>query len=192
MREPQVVRRARVQKMSLCAIGMPVSGSASPRARRASARSAAASACGASALMKAFSSPLWRSMRSRQARVSSTEDSFLAARAAESSRSVAVSKLLDHLGYEVQPILHLWFSVPPRWSDRLIKLALIGLAHPIRPQALNHVERMGHRLDTGGVNRAHLVDQAEHPVQAIEHGAGFFWLDRDAREAREAPHVVGG
>src|SRR5437870_475281 len=174
MREPQVVRMARVQKMSLCATGMPVSGPASPAfplpARRASARSAAASACGASAVIKAFSSPLWRSMRPRQARVSSTEDSFFAASAAESSRSVALSKLLDHLGHEVQSILD-------RRGDGLIKLALIGLAHLVRPQTLNHINRMGHRLDAGGVNCAHLVDQAEHPVQAIEHRAGFFGLE---------------
>src|SRR5438132_4795202 len=184
MREPQVVSRSRVQKMSLCAIGMPVSGSASPRARRASARFAASSACDPSTLMNALSSS-WRSMRCRQARVNSTDETFFAARAAESSRSVALSKLLDHLGHEVQPILDCG-------SDRLIKLALVGLAHFIRPQALNHLERMGHRLDAGGVNRAHLVDQAQHAVQAIEHRTGFLRLDRDAREAREAPHVVGG
>src|SRR6266851_5558878 len=127
--------------MSLCAIGMPVSGSASPRARRASARLAASTACDSSKSMKAFNWPLKRPMRSRQARVSSTEESCLAARAAESSRSVALSKLLNHPGHEVKPILDCG-------SDRLIKLALVGLAHFIRSQALNHIERMGHRLDT--------------------------------------------
>src|SRR5882672_10883140 len=121
MREPHVVRMVRVQKMSLCAMGIPVSGSASPRARRASARSAAASASDASTLMKLFSSPLCREMRSRQARVNSTDDSFFAASALESSRIEALSKLLDDLGHEVQPILHLWFSVRSHRRDRLIK-----------------------------------------------------------------------
>jgi hypothetical protein len=58
IREPHVVRKVLVQKMSLCASGMPVSGPASPRERRASARSAAAIALASSKLMNAFNSPL--------------------------------------------------------------------------------------------------------------------------------------
>ena len=37
MRDPHVVTMPSVQKMSLCAIGTPVNGPPSPRARRASA-----------------------------------------------------------------------------------------------------------------------------------------------------------
>src|SRR5882672_1250928 len=129
MREPQVVRSTRVQKMSLCAMGMPVSGPASPRARRSSARRADSRASDSSTSMKAFSWLLKRPMRSRHWRVSSTEESFLAARAAESSLSVALSTLLDHLGHEVQ-------AVVDRRGDGLIKLARVGLAPLVRPQAL--------------------------------------------------------
>src|SRR5438046_5795091 len=121
MREPQVVSRSRVQKMSLCAIRMPVSGPASPFARRASARRASERLRAASTVMKAFSSPLSCAMRSRQSCVSSTDESFLAASAAESSESVAFSKLLDHLGDEVQAVLD-------RRRDRLINPRLAGLA----------------------------------------------------------------
>src|SRR5260221_7995029 len=184
MREPQVVRRPRVQKMSLCAIGMPVSGVAFPLERSSSALLAAARAPASSTLMKALSSS-WRAMRSRQARVSSTEEIFLAASAAESSLSVALSKLLDDLGNQIQAVFD-------RRRDGLIKLALVALADLVGPQALNHVDGVGHRLDAGGIDRAHLVNQAEHAVQAIEHRARFLGLDRDARKAREAPHVVGG
>src|SRR6185503_21331081 len=95
MREPQVVRMVRVHRMSLCAIGMPVSGPAAPRAHKASACFARSSACDGSTLMKAFSASPYRSMRCRQARVSSTDEIFLAASAAPSSPSVALSKLLD-------------------------------------------------------------------------------------------------
>src|SRR5947207_15904890 len=120
MREPQVVSRSRVQKMSLCAIGMPVSGPASPFARRTSARRASERLRAASTVMKAFSSPLSCAMRSRQSCVSSTDESFLAASAAESSESVAFSKLLDRLAEEIQAGLD-------HRRDRLITLRLAAL-----------------------------------------------------------------
>ncbi|MQM39562.1 hypothetical protein KBTX_03592 [wastewater metagenome] len=65
IRLPQLVRTPSVQKMSLCAMGTPVSGPASPRARRASAASARASAASSVTLMKLFSVPSCRRMRSR-------------------------------------------------------------------------------------------------------------------------------
>ena len=56
--EPQVVRQPWAQKMSFCASGMPVSGPASPRARRSSAARAWARLFSASTLMKALSAGL--------------------------------------------------------------------------------------------------------------------------------------
>ena len=92
MREPQVVRMPLVQKMSLCATGMPVSGPASPAfplpARRSSATRACARLTSSSTVMKAFSLPLSPLIRSRKRRVSSTDEIFLAARAADSSDTV--------------------------------------------------------------------------------------------------------
>src|ERR1041384_7105525 len=140
MREPKVVRRARVQRTSLCAIGIPVSAWPSPRARRASASLARSSACLSSMLMKAFSSRPWRSMRSRHARVSSTDEIFLAVSAAPSSASVPLSKLLNDFGHKVEPVVD-------RGRYRLISLALVGFAHFVGPQSLHDIERMGHRLD---------------------------------------------
>src|SRR2546423_8325685 len=115
--------------MSLCAIGMPVSGPASPFARRAWARRASERLRAGSTVMKAFSSPLSCAMRSRWSCVSSTDESFLAASAAESSESVAFSKLLDHLGDEVQAVLD-------RRRDRLINLRLPGLGDLVGQQPL--------------------------------------------------------
>src|SRR5437764_12334871 len=135
MREPQVVRRARVHRMSLCAIGMPVSGPAAARARISSARLAALSARGSSSVMKLFSVRSKRPMRSKQARVSSVDEILFAARAAESSESVAFSTLFDHLGHEVQPVFD-------RRRDGLIKRALVGLAHFVGAQPLRDIERV--------------------------------------------------
>src|SRR5215510_367229 len=108
--------------MSLKATGMPVSGRASPRASRSSARRAWARLRSSSTVMNAFSSPFRRAMRARKLRVSSTEEIFRAFRAPESSSKVELSKLLDHLGDEVEAVLG-------RRRDGLIKLAPVGLAH---------------------------------------------------------------
>src|SRR4051812_14336981 len=108
MREPQVVRKSRVHRMSLCAIGIPVSGPALPLARCSSARRAAARLVSLSSSfeMNALISGLSFRIRSRQARVSSTEEIFLAASAAESSVTVELSRLLNDFGDEIQAPFH--------------------------------------------------------------------------------------
>ena len=85
IRDPQVVARPAVISTSLCAMGMPVSGPARPAARAASAAAACASAPARSTVMKALSAPCARSIRSSREVVSSTDDSFFAARAEDSS-----------------------------------------------------------------------------------------------------------
>src|SRR2546422_10415350 len=109
-------------------------------------------------------------MRSRWSCVSSTDESFLAASAAESSESVAFSKLLDHLGDEVQAVLD-------RRRDRLINLRLAGLDDLVGTQPLPAgqvgLEGGRHRLDGAGIPGAHFVDQAKHPVQAPERPLGL-------------------
>src|SRR5688500_18879549 len=139
MREPQVVRSARVQRMSLCATAMPVSGPAAPRARCSSARRAAARARDSSTLMNAFNSRCAR-MRARHCPVSSTAEILPAASAAESSVTVAFSKLLDDLRHEIQARVY-------RRRGRLVALARVRLGHFIGPQFLYEVERVRHGLD---------------------------------------------
>src|SRR5262249_35011868 len=156
---------------------MPVSASAPPAARRASACFACASAPASSTVMKAFSAPFSRPMRSRQARVSSTEETFLALRATDSSVSVALSKLLDDLRQEIEVVRH-------GRGDGLITLVLVGLGDAVLAQPLpwgeTRLARVRHRLDAGRVDGAHLVDQSEDPVEALEHVAGLFRRDRDS------------
>src|SRR5690348_15962621 len=185
MREPHVVRSARVQKMSLCAIGTPVSGPAAPCARYWSARDAAPMVSSSSTLMKLFSPPLKRAMRRRNSRASSTDETCFGASARESSVTVAFSTLLDHFGHEVQALFH-------RRRHRLVKRALVALANLVGPQALREVERMRHRLDARRVHGADLLDQREHAVQALEHRGLFVGPDGNACQTREASHVVGG
>src|SRR5258706_1119761 len=108
-------------------------------------------------------------MRSRQARVSSTEEIFLAASAAPSSPRVALSKLLDDLRHEVEALFH-------RRSDRLIKLALVCVAHRVRTETLNDFSGMRHRLDAPGLDPPHLVDRNEPAVQALHDLRRFSWL----------------
>ena len=89
--EAQVVFTPAVQKMSLWAKGMPVSGPPSPRASCWSARSAAASAIAGSTLMKLFRSPSAASMRASAAAASSR---LLTSRA-RSARPSSVMVLRD-------------------------------------------------------------------------------------------------
>src|SRR5690606_19379378 len=90
IREPQDVFTPAVQKMSLCAIGTPVSGPAVSSARRRSASSASRSASSLVTVMNPFSSPSSFSIRSRQCRVSSTAD-ILRARSASASCAIVKS-----------------------------------------------------------------------------------------------------
>src|SRR3990172_332265 len=179
----------RVQKMSLCASGIPASGPPSPLARRASARRASARLRASSTVMKAFSSPFSPAIRSRNIRVSSTEETFPAARAAESSATLALCRLLNDLRHQVKAPFD-------RRGDRLEELALVRFRDGVRPQPLRHarfrVQRMGHRLDPGSVHGAHLVDQAEHAVEARQHRLGLLGADRDSGEPREAADLVSG
>ena len=58
-------------------------------------------------------------------------------------------------------------------------------------ESLRQVQGMGHGLDAGSVDLAHLAHQLEHPVQALQNRGGFLGLDGDAGEPRDAAHVVG-
>src|SRR5258707_5072989 len=142
--------------------------------------------------MKAFSSPLRGPLLSRYGRVSSAEEIFFALRASESSERVELSTLFDHFRHEVEPVAH-------SRGDGLIKLPAglgDGLSHRIRakPLALLElgVERVGHRLDPGGIDRFQLVDQAEDPVQSLDGVSRLLRPDADAGKLRDAADLVVG
>src|SRR5262245_25181994 len=179
--------------MSLNAIGIPVSGPASPAfpfaPRRWSARRACAKATSRvfSGQMKAFSSPFNRAMRPRKASVSSTEETFLVSSAEASSARLALStyvaSLLDDLGHQIQVFLH-------ERRDGLITLTLVGFGDGVGAQPLLGVQGMRHRFDARGIDSTHLVDQAQDPVQTLENRFGFVGPDSDAGEPGEPPHLV--
>src|SRR5262245_8580762 len=108
---------------------MPSSGPLSPLARRSSARFASARARASSTVMNAFNSLSRRLIRSRWSLVSSTEETFLAWRAAESSERVALSTLLDDLGHQVQAVLGCR-------RDLLVVGATVGLGDFVPPETL--------------------------------------------------------
>jgi len=135
--------------------------------------------------MKQFNSGASRSMRARHARVSSTEEISLAASAP------TVCETSTRARYSIT--FHEIEAVLDRGSDGLIKRALVRLAHFVGPQALHRIDRIRHRLDAPRVDRAHLLDQAEHAVQPLEYRRLFAGSDGDARQTRRKPsHVVGG
>src|SRR6185295_15106239 len=185
MREPQVVRKSRVHRMSLCAIGMPVSGPASPFARRASARLAALRLFSSSVEMKAFSCRSSFAIRSRQARVSSTDETFFTASAADNSVTVELSKLLDDFGDEVKTLFH-------RRGRGLVELPPVGFGDFVGAKPLNQVEGVRHRLDAGGIHRPHLPHQPQDAVQALADLPRLAGIQSDAGEAREAADLVVG
>ena len=58
--------------------------------------------------------------------------------------------------------------------------------------AVSDVEGVRHGLDAGDVDRAHLLDEREHAVQALEHLRGFLCRDRNAGQRGNPAHVVVG
>src|SRR6266513_1858498 len=166
MRDPQVVRTPWVQKMSLWAIGTPVSAPAAPAASARSAAAASLRACSRVTEMNALSAAWLASIRCRYQRASSTLENFLARRPAASCVSVLVCQSLtrvslDDPGHQVQ-------AGGDLGRVRLIMLVAVLLGHHVRPQALRQAgKRMRHRRDVGGVGAVQGADEVEDPRQAV-------------------------
>ena len=94
-------------------------------------------------------------------------------------KEMARSESID----QVKPGLH-------RRGDRLEQLVLVDLIDDVGALALGHVHRVRHRLDAGRVDRAQLVDQAEHPVQLADDCDFFLRAEGDAREPGKAFDLV--
>ncbi len=73
---------------------------------------------------------------------------------------VSASLLLDDFRNQVQTFFH-------GGGDGLVGVAVIGLGDRVRTQALGGFQRVGERFDAAGVDRLHLVDQAEDVVQGL-------------------------
>ena len=102
IREPHEVRTPRVQKISLCAMGMPSNGLSSPARRRLSACAAPANAISPVTVMNEFRDLSWASIRSRKYVVSSTlENSF---RRSASPRAEMDSVCMDNFLGPLGPV----------------------------------------------------------------------------------------
>src|SRR3989304_171449 len=146
--------------MSLCAIGTPLSGVASPLAIRASAARACASVTSGRTSRKALR-VLWLSMRSRKSRASSTAETSPAISARPSSAtdfSNIARPLLDNLGHEDQAVV-LRRRVPH------VGLAVVRRAGQVFAQPLRTAERMRHRFNAPGVHRLQPLDELEDVVE---------------------------
>src|SRR5688572_14148674 len=112
--------------------------------------------------MKQFHFGFCARIRSRKARVTSTLDTLRAASASDRAFSVrsciTPPDLVDYLRDQVQAVLD-------ARRNRLEQLVLVGFRDAILTQPQGDVARVGHRLDTAHVDRAHLFD---HPEDALE------------------------
>src|SRR5580765_4697901 len=180
--------------MSLWATGIPVSGCPAPLAMSASAARACARLLSESMVMKAFSFPFSASMRARKAFVSSTLENFLCASPAASSLSEASSMdpgaptripLLDHLGNEIEPPLHLR-------RNRLKAIALVALGHRVVAQAQREPLGVRHRGYAFGVDGLHRADQLENLVELALDGARFGVINADPGQLGDCSDLFGG
>ena len=68
----------------------------------------------------------------------------------------------------------------------------VGLGDKVGAQAGGEFLRVAHRLDAGGVDRLHLLDEAEDAVELVARGLEFGRGDGDSREAGDVPDLVIG
>src|SRR5262249_35832118 len=157
----------------------PSRGPLSPCARRTSAARAAASESSGSTLMKALSRSRSR-MRARQARVSSSLETLLPARARASWATVwsimgegsrgsrtaagarrAVRASLDDFGHQVQAGLDLWCRA-------LVQLPPVAFRHRVFTQWKDHILRVSHGCYPARVDLLHRFDQPEDSGEFTE------------------------
>src|SRR5256886_4137017 len=150
MREPQVVRTPWVQKMSLWAIGTPVSAPPVPAASARSAAAASLSACSRVTEMNALSVAWLASIRARNARTSSTLENFRARRSAASCASVPVC----------QPLT-------PASLDR--KSTRLNSSHSQISYAVFCLKKKKHELHNGLVARTHERHGEHHNLDLPDH-----------------------
>ena len=180
-------RTPSVQKMSLCAIGRPVSGPASPAARR-SAAFACASAGSRVTVMKALSFGRARRCARACARELDARKTVLwrgaRSRAPPAVYAFAGVSLFDDLGHEIQR--------PLRRSARCVGRSRVGpFGHDVRPQALRLAgERMRHRLDTRLGRRIRAADEVDDPRQAVLVDGDLGFGDLEPGEMRDAVDLL--
>ena len=189
IREPQVVRSPAVMITSLCAIGTPASGGASPcrerRVGRARLRERAVRVDGDERV-----EPALRAVDAREQRLRQFDAGEPASRGGPRR---AGRRFRDHCG----PSYSMTFGTRYRlsstagatpWNSACWSVSRDGVV----AQRQHHVLRVRHRDDAGGVDRLQLVDQREDRFElAMDFGRGG-GVDLDAREMGDAVDVGEG
>ena len=191
MREPAVVGKSAVTKMSLCAIGTPASGGASPAAMRASAARAWASVTSSSTATKAPSA--WCGVDARQEVLRGLDRRNLARaqRLGELGHAQSAVRVLRRahsitFGTRNRPLST---AGALRWlASRLFGSLATSSAQPQR-DVLDGGHRMRQGLDAGGVDRAHALDQIEEAVDLAEHALAFVGGQLQPRERGDAGDI---
>ena len=157
--------------MSLCAIGTPSSGAASPAARRASA----ARACASARLVdrrERGAEPLVRwPKRSSRCSSGSTLESFPAARARAELGDAELVQFALTRSPSARDRARRSTAGALRWLASRSTISVTSSSRSRRCGLLHRGERRVERLDAARLDRAHLLDDAKEAVELLEHRA---------------------
>ena len=190
MREPAVEGMPSVTSTSLMAIGTPASApSGSPAARRRSMPAAVSSARSPSTWRNACTAPSTAAMRSRCARVASTEDTSPAARRSPSS---AADRRMRSLTAPPPG------SPTPRTASRRTRARPRAPARAVSTlspttssrKTLRMRDRVARRRHVGRGHLAHLLDRLHDLAELRREVLDLFLGERDAGEVREVGDLL--
>ncbi|CAM2189967.1 hypothetical protein BCEP27_110102 [Burkholderia cepacia] len=103
--------------------------------------------------------------------------------------ALVVECLLDHLRHEIEAVLD-------GRRRTLVVVAIDDFRHDVVAQALRDFldlfDRVGERRDAGGVDRLHLLDEAEEIIELAEHVLGVGVGHFESRQVRDAFHIGQG
>ncbi|SOT42625.1 conserved hypothetical protein [Burkholderia cenocepacia] len=103
--------------------------------------------------------------------------------------ALVIECLLDHLRHEIEAVLD-------GRRRTLVVVAIDDFRHGVVAQALRDFldlfDRVGERRDAGGVDRLHLLDEAEEFIELAEHVLGVGVGHFESRQVRDAFHIGQG
>src|SRR2546428_2634609 len=181
MRDDAVVRRPRVQMLSLTAIGTPASGASRQRPRSRSIAAARASARSAATALNAFSRGLSASMRASASRHTSDAERAPDRTPSRTSRTVIRnSRSRDYSRHAEEPGVERRVR---RVGQRLVAIETRAyLVGPIRGMARDNA---GRRRDAGCVDLLNLVRVREDVAQLAREQVELVFVELELREGRD-------
>src|SRR5262249_19474713 len=200
MRDEQVVRTPRVQITSLMASGMPASGPSGWLSRRwVSRRSASRSACSSVVVTNARTLPSTWAMRSRWARVSSTDESSRRRRRSDASEMLSCHNsatsvtpcflsqyALPHVLFlVVQHSAHATIGCLMRWRGLDQPLGIVPLVGLVLPHDVFQWEDMGGGGHLAGVGLGDHVDMLQDGRHLAPHLLALGIREGEASQRRD-------